>query len=58
MDPFDVERAQAFLDEFGKCSRERRLLTVIVALQEIDGIRVPGRDLLADGGRRFRGHAV
>ena len=55
MDPFDVERAQAFVDEIGKLSRQRGLLAVIVALHEVDGIRAPRRDLLADCGRRFRG---
>ena len=38
--------------------RQRRLLDVVFALQQIDADRAAGRDLLADGGGRVDRHGV
>jgi hypothetical protein len=46
----DVERLEALVDQFGKLRRQRRLLDVVLALEQIYGIRIAGGDLLPDVG--------
>ena len=49
VDPLDVERAQPFLDELRELGRQRRLLDVVFAVEQIDRDRRAGLNLLADG---------
>ena len=46
----DVEGAQPFVDELVELRRQRRLLDVVFAEEQVERIRVAGLDLLADGG--------
>jgi hypothetical protein len=48
VDPVDVEGAQPFVDQFFEFMRQRRLLDVIVAIEQIKGIGRTRCDLLAD----------
>ena len=50
MNPLDVERLQPFVDQGDEFRRERRLLDVVVALQQIDGIDRARCDLFPNGG--------
>ena len=52
----DVERLQALVDQFGKLRRQRRLLDVVLALEQIHGIRLAVGDLLPDVGGSSCGH--
>ncbi len=55
VDALDVERAQPFVDELVELVRQRRLLDVVFALEQIDRHRARRRvDLLADGGAAWR----
>ena len=47
----DVERAQPVLDQLLEVMRQRRLLDIVLAKQQVDGIGRAGLDLLEDGGR-------
>jgi hypothetical protein len=51
VNPLDVEGAKAFVNQLGEFRRERRLLDVVLALEEIDQVGRAGCDLFADGGR-------
>jgi hypothetical protein len=54
MEMFDVESAQPVFDEFLELPRQRRLLDVVFALQQVDAVRLAVGDLLPDGSRRRR----
>jgi hypothetical protein len=49
---FDVERSQPFFDEGFEVVRQRRLLNLVLPLQQIEGIGPVGGNLFADGGWR------
>ena len=50
VDALDVEGAQPSSTSSSNSRRERRLLDVVLALQQVEGIRAARCDLLADGG--------
>ena len=57
VDALEVERPQLVLDERGQLRREPRHLGLVVADNQIDGLRLALLDLLADRLRRPAGHS-
>ena len=51
MNALDVERAQPVLDQLLEIMRQRRLLDIVLAEQQVDGSGRAGLDLLEDGGQ-------
>jgi hypothetical protein len=56
VNPVDVERPKTLFDQLREIGRKRRLLDVVFALEQIDGIGVAGGDLLTDVGGSAGGH--
>jgi hypothetical protein len=58
VNPFDVERAQAFVHERFELVAERRFLDLVLALKQVERTNRSGFDVLSDGGRRDQRHGL
>ena len=57
MEVLDVEGAKSLFDEVVELNRERGLLDVVFALEQVDGVRRPLFDLFTDRRGRRRQNA-